>query len=43
MMEEGDGEDLEEEDNGEISIHTLKGVVNNKIIKVEGQAKGVTS
>ena len=33
--EEEDGE----EDNGEISIHALKGVVNNKIIKVEGKVK----
>lgn len=38
--EDGDCEGLEEEDNGEISIHALKGMVNNKIIKVEGQAKG---
>ena len=26
-----------EEDNGEISLHALKGLVNNKIIKVEGR------
>ena len=29
----------EEEDIGEISIHALKGVANNKIIKVGGQVK----
>ena len=29
----------EEEDNGEISLHVLKGVANNKIIKVEEQVK----
>lgn len=28
------------EDNGEISIHTLKRVANNKIIKVRGQVMG---
>ena len=28
------------EDNGEILIHALKGVANNKIIKVGGQAMG---
>ena len=26
-----------EEDNGEISLHALRGLVNNKIIKVEGR------
>ena len=29
----------EEEDNGEISLYALKGVANNKIIKIEGQVK----
>lgn len=38
--EEEDYEGIGEEDNGEISIHALKGVANNKIIKVEGQVKG---
>ena len=37
---EEDCEDIGEEDNGEISIHALKGVANNKIIKVEEQVKG---
>jgi len=30
------GEDWEEEDNGAISLHAIKGVASNKIIKVEG-------
>ena len=30
-------EELEEEDSGEISLHALKGLTNNKIIKVEGR------
>jgi len=34
-----EGEELGEEDNGEISIHALKGVANNKIIKVEGKVR----
>ena len=29
----------EEENNGEISLHALKGVTNNKIIKVAGSMK----
>ena len=29
--------DEEEEDNGEISLHALRGLANNKIIKVEGR------
>ena len=37
---EGDEGEIRAEDNGEISIHALKGVANNKIIKVEGQFKG---
>jgi len=32
-------EKYEEEHDGEISIHALKGVPNNKIIKVEGKVK----
>lgn len=32
-------DDSGEEDNGEISLHALKGVTNNKIIKVEGRVK----
>lgn len=38
VKEEG-GEEEDEEDNGEISIHALKGMANNKIIKVGGQVK----
>ena len=29
----------EEEDNGESSLHALKGLTNSKIIKVEGQVE----
>ena len=29
--------ELEGNDNEEISLHTLKGIANNKIIKVEGK------
>ena len=29
----------EEEDNGEISLHALKGLTNSKIIKVEGKVE----
>lgn len=32
-------EESGDEDNGEISLHALKGVTNNKIIKVEGKVK----
>ena len=42
-MEEGEEvEDLREirrEDDGEISLHALKGITNNKIIKVERKVK----
>ena len=31
--------ELGEEDNREISLHALKGVTNNKIIKIEGKVK----
>ena len=31
--------DFGDEDNGEISLHALKGVTNNKIIKVERKVK----
>jgi len=37
---EDENEEGIKEDNGEISIHALKGVTNNKIIKVEGQIEG---
>ena len=40
VAEEGDSGEDRAGDNGEISIHVLKGVANNKIIKVEGQFKG---
>ena len=33
-------EEDDEEDNGEISIHALKEVTNNKIMKVEGRSNG---
>ena len=40
-IEEGeDGANKKVEFNGEISIYALKGVANNKIIKITGQAKG---
>ncbi|XP_052177564.1 uncharacterized protein LOC127791622 [Diospyros lotus] len=34
--------ELEGEDNGEIFLHALKGLANNKIIKVEGKTMDVT-
>jgi len=37
---EVEGIDEGVEDNGEISLHALKGITNNKIIKVEGKVKG---
>ena len=36
-------EEDNEEDNGEISIHALKEVTNNKIMKVEGRSNGEIS
>ena len=44
-VEDEEGEEVEGtheegvEDNGEISLHALKGVTNNKIIKVEWKIK----
>ena len=39
-IEEGTEEEkCEEEHDGEISIHALKGVSSNKIVKVEGKVK----
>ena len=40
VTEEEEDEEEAKEDNGEISIHALKGVTNNKIMKVEGHVKG---
>ena len=40
LTEEDDCEEKVKENNGEISIYALKGVANNKIIRVEGQIKG---
>ena len=42
LIEEGETSEpvkYGDEDNGEISIHALKGLMNNKIIKVEGRVK----
>jgi len=38
-----DCEGIAEEDNGEISIHALKGIANNKIIKVDVSTRRDTS